>query len=123
MGENGHCIRLNVGKIEVCALFCNQINLILDEDTFEEQDRYRAERLSLITEATVYRNVPSSMACDFIASTLTEIKPFVLFSYQSLIAKSADTVKKRTGYYIYHSSGVMDYLQHKINSMLPNPIF
>jgi hypothetical protein len=123
LAKSGHFIRLNVGKIEVCALFHNQIHLVLDDDTFSEQERYEAGRLSLLSEPSMYRSVPSSMFCDFIASTLPEIKPFVRLSYQSLIGKAATTVKKRTSFYIYHSPGVMAYLQREVDATLPTPIF
>ncbi|MHB8625375.1 MAG: hypothetical protein ACYDBJ_15105 [Aggregatilineales bacterium] len=120
--QNGNYVRLNISRLEICALFSRCCHIVLDNDALS--NRRAIERYTtLIGGPPAYATVPSSIICEFDYKHLSEIKPLVWASYTSLIEKAAATVGQRTNFYKSHSPGVIDYLRHTIDSELPSPIY
>ena len=123
LGKNGRLIRLNVGKLEVCAFFRNRVHLILDHTALQEKQRYLIEQYALLDQPTAYASVPSSMFCDFSPKHLSLLIPALQPSYESLIRRATTTVKHRTGYYKSHSPGLISYLRTATGISVPDPIY
>lgn len=119
--QNNCYIRLNVGRLEICALFSGRCHIVLDSDTLDNRRMLR--RYARMGKRGVYTAIPSSMICEFDYKHLSDVKPLMWESYTSLVAKAAATVRRRTSYYVYHSPGVIDYLRHTIDPDLPSPIY
>ena len=123
LDSNGRFIRLNVSKMEVCAIFQGQGHLVLDAGALTIEAQRRAEHYALLGKRGVYQTVPSSMLCDFLSEHLPELLPILQPSYQALIAKAAQTVKRRTGLAKFHSPGIITYLRNATGRDVPEPVY
>ncbi|HYF61535.1 MAG TPA: hypothetical protein VD886_01895, partial [Herpetosiphonaceae bacterium] len=116
-------IRLNIGKMEVCAIFPGQGRLILDVAALTDAAQVQAEQYALLSQPGVYQTVPTSMLCDGLAEHVPALLPIVRSSYDSLLQKAAQTVKRRTKYAASHASGLVQYLRQATGLDVPNPIY
>ncbi len=121
LARSGNFVRLNIGRIEILAIFCNFVHLVLDGDPLSDTSRSELEDYGLLT-GNVYNSVPSSICYNISPLQLKQSRPIFWDAYHSVIAKAADTVQERTGYHIYHSTGMMTYLRRELGlKKLPEP--
>ena len=122
LGSQGF-IRLNVGVIEMYALFADTVHLVLDytlmskkmhEDLIQLGSHYGGWLPS-------YPRVPNSEMWNIPATEILPAMSITAHPYQALLTQAVDSVHVRTGYYIHHSSGVLDYLRNFLQRELPSP--
>lgn len=122
LGKTGF-VRLNIGVIEVLAFFANSVHLILDQKDLTEGNRDMLIQLGAKPggRVPIYPRVPSSEMWDIPARHIKSAIPLFRHSYENLIEYAAESVRWRTGYYIYHSSGMLEYLRSSLNCVIPEP--
>ncbi len=119
LSASGSFVRLNVGRIEVLAIFRNGIHVLLDETLLTEKESYQLGKYAWFSHG--YKSVPESIIYNFRADALPIVKPLILESYHSLLTLAANSVKVNTGYRQYHSAGVIDYLEDVTGQKVPHP--
>ena len=112
LSSNGQYVRLNVSKMEVCALYRHQVRLVLDATTLTAEQRYTVELYALLNGSPTYKTVASSMLCDFLPEHLGILLPLLQPSSHTLIQLAARTVKHRTNLAQYHSPGLIGYIRN-----------
>lgn len=111
---NPKYLRLNVGKVEVFALFAGRLHFVLD--------RTRIPRsLGTTDEPDVYASIPGSVTLnldvDVDAEVIEQLRP----AWHSAIAKAVDSAS-RSNYRKFHSPGVITHLRSTIAPDLPSPL-
>jgi type I restriction enzyme R subunit len=119
----GQLIRLNVGKLEVMAIFRNGLHIVLDETKLSMAQLYEIGKMAVFSHHSAYKQVPDAIACDFRAEKIDQVLPLIWTAHLSLLEQAAATVKANTGYKRYHSAGVIDYLRKVTGRKIPHPIY
>ncbi len=121
LASTGQYIRLNVGRLEVMAVFRQGIHIILDEDQLTAADFFKIEKYAFLSDSRVYASVESSIACNFRAEDISLVMPIILKAHKSLLKLAANSVKENTVYRQYQSAGVIDYLRKLTKREIPHP--
>jgi hypothetical protein len=119
-------LRLNVGKIEVIAIFPDIVRCLIDLDTIPE-GLWSDERLALKeneqdSRMGVYTSVPGSVICNVLAVDFPEVLPLFRASHRVLIDNASRTGTNpmtRKG----HSPAAVDYLSSYLGRDLPQPMY
>lgn len=120
---SGQLIRLNVGRLEVMAIFRDGVHIILDESKLTQAQFYEIGKYGLFSHSSVYKSVPNSIGCDFRAESVDKVLPMIREAHLSLLTLAANSVRENTGYKKYHSPGVIDFLRKLTNRKIPHPIY
>lgn len=118
-----HCVRLNVGKIEVFVVGHreNGVYFVINEDFLEDEElRILRNGYSL---GGPYKSVPSSRGVDVRADAIDEDRSLLWDSHLKLLEDAARAVKTRTSFYKAHSPGVLSYLRTFLDRDIPDPSY
>ena len=119
-------IRLNVGKIEVLALFPFVVHCLVDLDSIPQEIR-KDERFKLLENETdprlgYYKSVPGSVVCNIIAEDFEGVLPIIQEAHRILIENASQTgrnpMTKKA-----HSPAVVDYLSAYLGREIPHPSY
>jgi hypothetical protein len=123
LGASGGFIRMNVGRIEVFAIYLGLARLILDSNKLPNTAAIRLQRSSInrFDGKPVYVSVPCSQMWEFPIEKFPPAIPILRDSYESLLEKASASVAWRTGYYRTHSPGVLEYLRQVTRLNIPDP--
>jgi hypothetical protein len=97
-------VRLNVGRIEVLAIFSNVLHLVLHSKK----------------KTTTYVWVPGSYTEDLRASDVDKQFPLVEWSHRTLVALAANT-GRHSPWSFAHSSGTLKYLEGVVGRRIAEP--
>ncbi len=112
-------IRLNVGKVEICVFYADEVYLVLDVEAMPAQQRREVEGRGQSFEQS-YNTVPGARGMRFRASELAKWLTVIQPAFNSMVDKAAHKVK-RTPFYKAHSPEVVSYLRVTLGRDLPNP--
>jgi hypothetical protein len=119
-------IRLNVGKIEVLALFPDIAHCLLDLDTIPKE-LWEDDRVTILENENdprlgYYRSVPGSVVCDVFVEDIEGVLPLIQDSHRILIENASQTgrnpMTKKA-----HSPAVIDFLSSYLGRDIPHPSY
>jgi hypothetical protein len=119
-------VRMNVGMIEVCVLFQDQIRLVLDKEKVPDElwniDGVEEYWYTLSPEDSLFISVDVSIGCAFPASQLSKVLSLATDPHISLIKRAART-RRNPKTKVGHSPGILTYLQSELKCTLPSPVY
>jgi hypothetical protein len=117
-------IRLNVGKIEVLALFPKMVHCLIDLDSTPKELLGDDMVIILKNESDptlgYYRSVPGSIVCNVFVEDFEEVLPLIQDSHRILIENASQTgrnpMTKKA-----HAPAVIDFLSSYLGRDIPHP--
>jgi hypothetical protein len=107
-------VRLNVGRVEVFALFQGMVHFVLDRSKVPE-------RFGLSEAPDTYASLPRSITYNVFTDELPTYKDDLKPAWLAAI-KGASASAKKCAYARYHSPGVIEYLRERGAPQLPSPL-
>lgn len=125
LAADGQFIRMNVGVLEVFAIFPDIAHIIVDFDKLSDTDFTHLQTIGgeVNSKVPVYVRVPCSTLWNFPANQFHIAMSIIHNAYNSLLEEAATSVKWRTGYYKSHSPGVLEYVRQELGRDIPDPIY
>ncbi len=119
-------LRLNVGMIEVIALFPGLVHLLVDCETMSP-DLRADQRVALHQNIDdcrlgIYKSVPGSVIANLAPAELEDLVPVIQRSHRVLIAHASETRRNpatKTG----HSRALIEYLASYLKEDIPQPSY
>lgn len=118
-------VRMNVGMIEVCTLFQEEIRLVLDSEIVPD-DLWKINEVEKYwytnPKGSLFRSVDVSIGCTFPPSQLSKVLSLATDAHISLIKHAART-RRNPKTKVGHSPGILIYLQNELKCTLPSPVY
>lgn len=117
-----HRIRLNVGRIVVCALHDKKFWAAFDSGSLSDADRTSLN--NMVKFETAYKSIPSSIASFIELVNLAQVIPILRQAHAELLKKAASGstyFNKRM--LNAHSPGVTAYLRNYLGKDIPDPAY
>jgi 5-methylcytosine-specific restriction protein A len=111
-------LRLNVGQVEVLALYADFARIIFEAPLHQRVDRRYDIRIS---QDPVYPAVPVSSGICLPSPTELATLPGVIVAAHEVFIKSAASYKRATPHKKGHSPAVLEYLEATLGDRLPRP--
>lgn len=123
LGASGQFIRMNVGRIEVFAVYPDTARVIVDFRKLPKTDTVRLQSLKghFLEETPVYVSVVCSQMWLFPVERFPAALLIIGKAHESLLEEAAASVKWRTGYYKKHSPRLLEYLRQETGRNIPDP--
>lgn len=113
-------IRLNVGRIEVLAVFQDRLHLVFDGETAADSMIGSTGLEASPPSRSLYPSVDGSRSVEIPASRITEMLPAFSVAHRALVTKAA-TTPRNPATAIAHSPGVLRLIEHALGDVLPDP--